>query len=349
VETKELQTALKKLSKIVKSRTTTPILLCVLFHSVNGKLHVTADDYQCGATLPLEAEGFNLAVPFSELNGWVQKVKDLEIELAKDGDSLLASTESSNCKIKGLPAEMFPLVFANCETTPLEGDLKLQLQRALRSAPSSDVKFLALSGINIVSTGESLRIQSADGVQACFISIAAELPVFDIVVPVSSVSALLPLLDGPVEIGVNDGRNIVIKNDTFSFKSQVIDAKFPDVVRMIPPTFGTQATVSASSLKVAVDQSLVLTFANFVALDISRTDVLVYIDGSESNAESSIECLELTGPPVRFGMNGKMLSDKLGEEGSILIKANDKASPVMLSYMDDDSYKVIIMPMRLER
>ena len=349
METKELQTALKKLSKIVKSRTTTPILLCVLFHSINGKLHVTADDYQCGATLPLEAEGFNLAVPFSELSGWVSKVKDVEIELAKDGDSLLASTESSSCKIKGLPAEMFPLVFANCETTPFAGDLKLQLQRALRSAPSADVKFLALSGINIVSTGRSLRIQSSDGVQACFIKTEAELPAFDVVVPVSSVSALLPLLDGPVEIGVVNNRSIVIKNDTFSFKSQVIDAKFPDMVRMIPPSFKTQATISSSSLKIAVDQSLVLTFANFVALDISRTDVLVYIDGSESKAESSIECLELTGPPVRFGMKGKMLSDKLGEEGNVLININDKESPVMLSYENDDSYKVIVMPMRLER
>ena len=348
METKELQTALKKLSKIVKSKTTLPVLLCVLFHNVDGKLHITANNQECSATIPIDAPGFNLAVPFQEFYNWIQKVKELEVELRVDDDVLYATTETSSCNIKCLDWNLFPYFSIECDTSPFNGDLKLRLQQALASAPSADSAFLALSGVNIISEGSTLKINASNGLEACCINTFAEgLPPFNIVVPINSVSALMQFLGEPVNIGVLNNRDVVIHNEHFFFTSQLIDAPFPDVRRIIPVSFQTEVTVKAKELKTSVDKALVFAFVNFVELNIG-TSILVSTTNSNAGAETDVEIVEITGPPVTIGINGSMLTNKL-HEGIVKLSLNGPNSPLKLTIEDDEDYVAIIMPMSLKR
>jgi DNA polymerase III sliding clamp (beta) subunit (PCNA family) len=325
------------------------ILLCVLFHDVDGQLHITASNLECSATIPLGIEPFNLAVPFDELYKWLQKVEAPTVEITVTGTNFVADAGDAKCVINGMEAEMYPshlTVDEDYFQFPFE--IPLSLKRALRCASGTDEKMSILNGVNIVNQGSDVLLRAADGFQGCITKVQADIPPLDVTIPVDSMNALVPFLGNAVLCATNQYSLVTFKDETFSFSSSLLSGKFPAIEQIIPKSTTSSITVDGKELKRMLSQALIFSLSNFVKFEIKDSVAYITTGGITDKADAYLPIIECSGDNVEFGINARMLVDKM-EDTEITIGANGPSSPIVLTYKDDDTHKVVIMPMSLKR
>lgn len=278
----------------------------------------------------------------------MQKVKEPEISVGIKGLQMTLSTDSGTCKLMGLDPDQYP-PFPVIENilTPESVSLAEPLRRSLSYVMNGDSKMFVLTGVNFRSNGKTLKLLSADGVQAGMSTLPMMIGECDVIIPSNSAQALLQFLELPVHLAVQKN-SIYVANKQFDFMSQLLDGKFPDVQAIIPQKTQSTAVFDSGQLKEALEKALIFSVSEFVKVEITGDSAFIVVESQEQGAESYIEALERTGPEVTFGINGRKLLSHL-EKGEIILGVNSPKSPITLQYSGDDTHIGIVMPMSLSR
>src|SRR3989338_11685035 len=100
-------------SHIVSGTSTLPILSNILFQTDKGRIKISATNLEIGLAAWLggkvEKEG-SFTIPARTINDYVSTTMGEQVALEAQKNELTISTESSEAKIKTLPAEEFPLI-----------------------------------------------------------------------------------------------------------------------------------------------------------------------------------------------------------------------------------------------
>ena len=145
---------------------------------------------------------------------------------------------------------------------------------------------------------------------------------------------------------------IMIVIDNVIIVSRLIEGKFPDYRRVIPPKFNVTAKVNIKELANAVDRvSLFSSDGEYSIIKININGnkmVLSSSNPTSGTGKEEIAC-ESNGENLNVAFNSQYMVDILKnlETKEAIMSLNTSLSPVCISPVDDDSYTYIVTPVRV--
>jgi DNA polymerase-3 subunit beta len=356
---------LQSVSGIVEKRHTLPILSNVLLEKKEDRLTFLATDIEIQVTTSSEVAGGDgdgsVTVGARKLQDILRSLPDgSEITLSLEDKRLQIKAGKSRFNLLTLPAEDFPRM-AMSETEP--GKIELS-QKAFRhllaqtqfSMAVQDVRYYLNGLLLLVDDGE-LRAVATDGHRLAYASMTlgegVSLPKQELILPRKTVLELSRLLadsDDPVNVEMTSNQ-IRFQFGNVVLVSKLIDGKFPDYERVIPPSLKNLVTLNRTALLQSLIRAAILTNEKFRGVRLILTPgslKIVAANAEHEEAQEEIE-VEYSGDVIDVGFNVVYLLDMLNNASSESIEwgFNDAGSSALLTLPGNERFKYVVMPMRI--
>ncbi len=346
---------------VVERRQTMPILANVLLVAKNDQLLVTATDLEvelvASADADVESEG-EITLPGRKLLDICRALPDgVTVSVAVKGDRVQVQSRRSRFNLSSLPASEFPTVediqASQSFSLPREAAERL-LEKTHFAMAQQDVRYY-LNGMLLETGDHYLRAVATDGHRLALCEVAVPdqtLAAQQVIVPRKGVIELQRLLDGSGDLTINIGSNhIRIQLDGIRFTSKLIDGRFPEYERVIPQDPPNVLTADRGTLRHALQRAAILSNEKYrgIRLDIKDSGVVIQAHNPEQEeAEEEVE-VEYSGEDIEIGFNVNYLLDALAavESESVKLGLMDNNSSCLVTDLDRDDSKFVVMPMRL--
>ncbi|AUN93456.1 DNA polymerase III subunit beta [Pseudazoarcus pumilus] len=354
---------LQSVANIVEKRHTLPILSNVLIEKRGEQLTMLATDIEIQIRTTtagdLGGEDASLTVSARKLQDILRALPDgADVNLTLDDKRLTVKTGKSRFALQTLPAADYPRMNPPEESSVRfsvsQRAFKRQLAQVGYAMAQQDIRYY-LNGLLIIVDGSELRMVATDGHRLAFASSTLESTHerADVILPRKTVTELTRQLadsDDLLEV-VLAGNQAVFRFGPTELVSKLIDGKFPDYERVIPQNHPKQVNFDRSELLAALQRVAILTNEKFRGVRLVIDDGVLRISSSNSEQEEAVEELEIdfSGEGADIGFNVSYLLDVLGNVSSDTIEwhFNDGNSSALLTLPGNDSFKYVVMPMRI--
>jgi DNA polymerase-3 subunit beta len=357
----ELQERLANIQSIVEKRSTMPILSHFLLEVGEQGCAITATDIETAVKEPLaaaiEAPG-RLCIPARKLFEIVKEL-DGDVTIAsEDAQWLTVSAGKSAFKLACLAPEEFPSwpELASARDLSVDAPVLLQMiEKTLYSAGESDTRY-TLNGLLFHLHGGDLTVVGTDGHRLAIITRAipsdAGAEELKVIVPRKTASELRKFLGGDGEVRVLVGPNhILFRIGEVEFLARLIEGSYPNYQQVIPATNDRKMTVAKEAFVKGLRRVSVISRdrSNAVKVDIAPGVLTLTASNPDLGEASDEVTAEYEGEALAIGYNARYLLDALqamsGE--SVRVELKDQLSPTLIKEADDESYKCVVMPMRI--
>ena len=360
----ELQKGLQKLTKATPTRSTLPILSCVLIKVNSEKTVLRSTDLEITIQIELassyERQG-EAALPLKTLLEITNELPDIRLTISVDENcKATIETEIGKYYLMGKPAEEFPKAPDQDSNKSIDIDA-LVLKEIIEStlfAVSQDELKPALTGVLFKFSEDKFTAVSTDGHKLVKYQVKDFLPEKikeEIIIPKKFLSFLFTqLFEKKIKISL--GSNFItahLEKDIIITK--IIDEKFPDYDSVIPQENNKTLLMDKKSLLGAIRR--VSIFSNKsthqVALALNETNSFVTTEDPEKSSKAKEKILgNYTGEDLTIGYNSEYLkgvvSHVAGE--NIEIKLNTSVSAALFEEnpkRDKVKCLMLLMPIRL--
>ena len=354
---------LQSVSGIVERRHTLPILSNVLLEKQGNRLTFLATDVEIQITTSTEGvqgEGDGaITVGAKKFQDILRSLpENTEVSLMIDDKRLQVRAGKSRFSLQTLPADNFPrMAVASGEVKTFKLSQKAfrqLLSKTQYSMAAQDVRYY-LNGLLLLVDGSELRAVATDGHRLAYASVGIEtdLPRQEMILPRKTVLELNRLLSDSDEM-----LNISITSNQVRFDfgsivliSKLIDGKFPDYERVIPPSLRHHLQVSRLALMQAMSRAAILTNEKFRGIRVVLGQNSLKLIAANSEQEEATEELEVnySGEDIDVGFNVSYLQDVLNntQTEEIVWSFNDANSSALVTIPGNDQFKYVVMPMRI--
>ena len=285
--------------------------------------------------------------------------EDSSIEISLNSDKVHIKSGRSQFTLTTLPANEFP----SLEVTEIKSSLQLAQNELLRlfqqtyiSIAQQDVRYY-LNGLLFETHPNLIRAVATDGHRLAMSQIAIPTQQEEItqtIIPRKGIIELMRLLDNsetPVTINIGDNFVQVI-GDNFTFKSKLIEGRFPDYNRVIPRNGNKLLSIDRETLKKSLARTAILCNEKFKGVRINLSSNLLLLTANNPEHETATEELAVNydGEPVEIGFNVIYLLDILNtiKTNTVKLTLTNSNSSVLLEEDPGDGQTVfVVMPMRL--
>ena len=288
----------------------------------------------------------------------LRALPESEVTVTLNGAKLSVSAGKSRFALQTLPAADFPTLAVGTEvtseTTLPQKQLKYLLQMVHFAMAQQDIRFY-LNGLLLVMGPQGIRSVATDGHRLAFCAHAdeaASAPA-EVIMPRKTVIELLRLLgdsDEPVLVQVIN-HQIRISFGEVEFVTKLVEGKFPDYQRVIPTGYSKAIAINREQFAGALSRASILTNEKFKGVRLSLAPSLLKIQSSNAEQEEATEELDVdyNDAPLEIGFNVSYLLDVLANLKVDVIKAEfgDSNSSALISLPGDETFKYVIMPMRI--
>lgn len=354
---------LQSVSGIVERRHTLPILSNVLLEKKGNQLTLLATDIEIQITTTAICEGGDgdgaVTVGARKLQDILRSLPDsTEITVNLEDKRLQVKGGKSRFNLQTLPADDFPrMTLSEGETRHFSLSQKAfrqLLAKTQYAMAAQDVRYY-LNGLLLQVDGRELRAVATDGHRLAFASVEleTELPRQEMILPRKTVLELNRLL-----VDTDDALNISLAPSQVRFSfgnivlvSKLIDGKFPDYERVVPPSLRNHMSVSRQLLVQAMQRAAILTNEKFrgVRVVLGENSLrLIAANAEQEEAQEEIE-VQYAGDAIDVGFNVGYLLDVLNNvhADEIQWSFNDANSSALISVPGNDRFKYVVMPMRI--
>ena len=175
----------------------------------------------------------------------------------------------------------------------------------------------------------------------------------DVILPRKTVLELIKLLgdeDQALHVQVNQSQ-VMFRHPDFELRSKVIDGKFPDWQRVIPVGHDKVFAIERQRLSQSLSRAAILTNDKYRGVRIALTAGSLRIACSNNEQEEAQEELDIdyNGEPLDIGFNVQYLQDALNnlEGETVHCSFGDPSSSMLISVPRDESFRYVVMPMRI--
>ena len=152
-----------------------------------------------------------------------------------------------------------------------------------------------------------------------------------------------------IEVGSNHLR---VKHPEITFTSKLVDGKFPDYKRVIPPETGHEVKADRILLKQALSRASILSNEKYRGIRLSIADGMLQAQAHNPEMEEAEEEIEVdyAGEGLVVGFNVTYLIDAINvipTDHTRLIFNDANSSCLLLADVIDSDCKYVVMPMRL--
>ena len=363
----KLLSALQSVSGIVERRHTLPVLANVLLRKSGEQTQLTTSDLEIQIRTAAELGGdggsFATTVGARKLIDILRTMPaDQTVSLESQQNKLVLKGGKSRFTLQTLPAEDFPLVqeapnFGPAFQVP-QKTLKNLLDQVAFAMAVHDIRYY-LNGILFVAEGRQLSLVATDGHRLAFASatLDVEVPKQEVILPRKTVIELQRLLS---DAGGENQPHIEMQfannqaKFTFGgmeFVTKLVEGKFPDYNRVIPKNHKNSVTLGRAPLLASLQRTAIMTSDKFKGVRLNLEPGTLRVASNNAEQEEAVDELDIDygGDTIEIGFNVTYLIDALANMGQDMVKVelSDGNSSALLTIPDNDSFKYVVMPMRI--
>ena len=353
---------LQTVAGIVERRHTLPILANVLVSKQGERVSFLATDIEIqvttSASLGTPGEDMAVTVNARKLIDILRSLPDSEVSIGFANRKLSIAAGKSRFALQTLGPEEFPTVApADSVTTSLTMPQK-QLRHLFAmvhfAMAQQDIRYY-LNGLLLVVDGTQVRAVATDGhrLAYCALDVGRELGRQDVIVPRKTINELQRLLgdtDEPVEIDIATNQ-IRFRFGEVELLSKLVEGKFPDYQRVIPTGYTKSIVLDRELWNGALSRASILTSEKFKGVRFTLDPGALRIQSTNAEQEEAIEELDVdyAGEPLDIGFNVTYLLDVLAnlKTETVCAEFGDANSSALISVPGDDSFRYVVMPMRI--
>ncbi len=358
---------LQSVSGIVEKRHTLPILSNVLLEKKGDILTLLASDIEiqittCTGGAKGDGDGA-VTVGARKLQDILRSLPDsAEVSLNLDDKRLQVKAGKSRFTLQTLPAEDFPRMALSAgelkKITVTQKQFRQLLAQTQFSMAAQDVRYY-LNGLLLLLDSNELRAVATDGHRLAYASMPLEgeadpaVPRQEFILPRKSVLELNRLLsDNDESLNIELSPNqIRFQFGQINLVSKLIDGKFPDYERVIPPSLKNVVSLNRTALLQSMVRAAILTNEKFRGVRLVLASGSLKIMAANAEQEEAQEEIEVayTGDAIDVGFNVSYLLDVLNNTSVENIEwgFNDANSSALISIPGNDRFKYVVMPMRI--
>ncbi len=344
--------------KAVPSKTTMPILECILIDTTHGKIKFTANDMELGIETTVEGEILEKGIValdakiFSEI---VRKLPENNVTIETDAKlNTTITCEKAKFNIPGQSGDDFTGL-PNVEKTDSITISQFTLKEVIRQTIFS----IAVNENNKMMTGELFEVQdqllkvvSLDGHRISIrkIELKDSYPSRKVVVPGKTLTEISKILSGETEDSVQiffTNNHIVFEFDETTVVSRLIEGEYFRIDQMLSSDYETKVSINKKELLSCIDR------ATLLVKEGDKKPIIIHItDGSmelkiNSQIGSMNEDIDISkeGKDILIGFNPKFLMDALrviDDETVDLYLVNPKAPCFIRD--EKETYTYLILP-----
>ncbi len=357
--------------RMVSPRATLPILGNVLVECDGGELRVTATNLDLALrhviAAEVEAPG-RVTVPARILTEFVTALPDAPLSWSLDVDTQTVHLRCAgfDAHIRGVDAAEFPPLPSPEGGTQLDLDAAV-LARAIEQtvlAASSDEARPLYTGVLTEIVGRTLTLVATDGHRLAVRRLGEDGPDSaggddpqTIILPARALSELGRLLRGQpagtsVRLTVSASRTQAsFELPGFELHTRLIEGTYPSYAKVVPS--GGQSTVRLANRELLATARVVALFArdaaNVVKLRCETGAVTISATTNEVGDGQASLPATVSGEPVSIAFNARYLLDVLQilESEEVELILNGPLAPGLVRAVGDDSYRYVIMPVRV--
>jgi DNA polymerase III subunit beta len=359
----KLLAVLQSVAGIVERRNTLPILANVLLRKTGNALQLTTSDLEIQIRTTAELGGdtgdFATTVNARKLIDILRTMpNDQTVAIENSQSKLLLKGGKSRFTLQTLPAEDFPVVQEAASFGPTfsvpQKTLKNLLGQVAFAMAVQDIRYY-LNGILFVAEGKQLSLVATDGHRLAFASatLDIEVPKQEVILPRKTVLELQRLLsdtDTPLQMCFAHNQ-AKFNLGAMEFVTKLVEGKFPDYNRVIPRNHKNEVTLGRAPLLACLQRTAIMTSEKFKGVRLNLDPGVLRVASNNAEQEEAVDELDIDyhGDSIEIGFNVTYLIDALASMGQDMIKLQlqDGNSSALLTIPENDSFKYVVMPMRI--
>ena len=328
--------------KAVPSKTTMPILECILIDASTDEIKLTANDMELGIETKVEGdilEKGKIALDAKLFSEIARKLSDSDSLVTIESDekfNTVITCENSVFKIQGKDGEEFsylPYIERNKNITLSQFSLKEVIRQTIFSISVNDSNKM-MTGELFEVNGDTLRVVSLDGHRMA--------------IPKVVLISKILTGDNEKEVQIFFGANhILFEFDDTIVVSRLIEGEYFKVDQMLSSDYATKVSLNKKDFLDSIERASILIRENDkkpIILNIEDSKMGLKLNSSFGTMNAEI-LIHKTGQDLMIGFNPKFLSDALriiDDEEVTLYMMNAK-SPCFIKD-EDESYIYLILP-----
>lgn len=344
--------------KAVPTRTTMPILECIVIEVKNESIKLIANDMELGIeTLvkgTIEDPGI-IAINAKVFSEIVRKLPDNDVSIETDANNMATIIcEKSKFTISGRNADEFPFLPNVDKKDPVvlsQFNLKEVIRQTVFSISDNESNKI-MTGELFEINNDKLRVISLDGHRVSIrkIMLNNQYEHIKVIVPGKTLIEVSKILSGEVADEVNiyfTDKHIIFEFDDTIVLSRLIEGEYYKIDQMLSSDYETKVNINKKELLNCIDRSTLLvkeTDKKPIIINIDDKKMELKINSAIGSMDEEIDITK-EGKDILIGFNPKFLIDALrvidDEEVDIYL-INPKA-PCFIKDKEE-SYIYLILP-----
>jgi DNA polymerase-3 subunit beta len=365
VSSVELQKALTKVSGVVPSKSTLPILENILLTLTKNTLKLVATDLEASISANVSVKGLEdgtIAVPAKRVMDTVRALPDVQVSFTADQatNKIKMVTESGEYNLVGESSDEFPATpqFKADEELELDGEFVRGLINKTLFSVSTDELRPAMTGVLLQFKGTDLCAVATDGhrlVRVTHVGLKQSTLKKEIVVPAKAMMLLAKALTSDkCKISV-DSTHVQFSIGDTTLTSRLIEENYPNYESVIPLDNEKKLTISRDLLLAAVRRVSLYSSSTThqVRFSMKKNEVRVAAEDIDFGGEAreKIPCHYDT-DDLEIGFNASYVIDILShiESDDVVFKFSSGVRAAIISPdggNKDEDVLMLVMPMRL--
>lgn len=358
-----LLNAINVVSKAVSSRTTLPILECILLTANDDGLKLTANDMELAIESSfIEAdvdEGGKLALEARFFSDIIRKVDGDEVTISSDEKNIASiSCGKSEFKISGQDGDEFPPipeVEKNVKFVISQNDLRNLIRQTIFSISQDESKPI-LTGELVEIEDDMMDLVSVDGYRISYKK--AELVQSSgskrAIVPGKSLGEIAKILsqdeDEKAVLYFTDNHIMADINGNIVV-SRLIQGEFIKYQQSFTNDYRTSARINRLKMLDSLERASLISRDSRkipVKMEISGDNIIITANAETSTAYEEVAA-EVDGDKLTIAFNPRYLMDALRaiDDEEVYMHFNTSLSPCVFKPVEGDEYKYLVLPLRI--
>ena len=362
----ELLKPLQVVSGIVERRHTLAILANLLFRKSANTVSFVSTDIEIQITTKavfgVGDDEVTTTVGARKILDILRALPEGPVSLSLKDNRMVVQSGKSRFSLQTLSATEFPIMQTSGEQIASwkmsQKAFKQLISQVYFAMAQQDIRYY-LNGMLLVLEGKDLIAVATDGHRLAFSQTTLEnAPTGggqkqEIIIPRKTILECQHLLsdgDEPLELSLS-GNQIKLNFGEIELISKLVEGKFPDYQRVIPKGHKNTLVVSRELLQASLQRAAILTTEKFKGVRFSLSNNKITIQSTNAEQEEAQEELEIQydGEAVEIGFNVTYLLDVLAniKNSDIQISLGDANSSAVITLPKAESFKYVVMPMRI--
>ncbi|MFI3243472.1 MAG: DNA polymerase III subunit beta [Akkermansia sp.] len=347
---------LTKVTGVVSTRPSMPILTNVLLEVADGEMRLTTTNTELTilAKIPcIVDQAGAITLPARKLQSIISAMRDGEVSVDVKGTVATIRCNRAMFKLNGLPAEEFPgmPVFKEAREFKMEQSMLSKGIRYTEFAISNEGTRYVLNGIYTCFQDAKLTMVATDGRRLALFESEFEFPEsqqVSVVIPSRAVDAVGRLLHdgGEVMVRITNNQASFDLGDTL-IVTKLIDGNYPNYRQVIPGPHGERITIAAQDLNEIVRRVSLLSTekSNTVRFGFRAGNMEVKTSAADVGEACEEMPIDYSGRDIDITFNADFVLAPLKAigDGQVHLDLTDSSSPGVMRVADEFLY--VLMPM----